>query len=88
MRGWYMKDIKLIVETCIILHNMTVENRQSNYTFNDANNNWDDQAELEQALENKEPVGSIFMEEDGAVGNQIANLLAQRVSNLSDNIED
>lgn len=51
-----MKDIKLIVEKCIILHNMTVENRQGNYTFNDANNNWVDQAEMEEALENKEPV--------------------------------
>ena len=34
-RGWDIKDIRAVVDCCIILHNMTIKNRRNNFTFTD-----------------------------------------------------
>ena len=35
IRSWFTDDIRQILDTAVILHNMTVEVRRSNFTFND-----------------------------------------------------
>lgn len=35
LRSWYIEDIRMILKTCVILHNMTVEHRRNNFTLND-----------------------------------------------------
>ena len=35
MRNWYLDDIKNIVSSCIILHNMTIELNKAFFVFND-----------------------------------------------------
>ena len=58
--GGILHEIKLIVQTCIIMHKTTIENRYVNYSFNDMSENWCEQAELTFALENDAPLGTIF----------------------------
>jgi hypothetical protein len=38
IRSWFTDDIKEILDTAVILHNMTVEVRRCNFTFNDLRN--------------------------------------------------
>ncbi len=35
IRSWFTDDIREILDTAVILHNMTVEVRRCNFTFND-----------------------------------------------------
>jgi len=35
LRLWYLEDIELVLDCCIIFHNMVVENKRNNYTIND-----------------------------------------------------
>jgi len=32
---WYLESIALVLECCIIFHNMVVENKRNNYTINE-----------------------------------------------------
>ena len=84
-RNWYLDDIRQIVECCAIIHNMNIEERRQNYTFNDVRGNGEDAAEdapylgVHVTLFGLDEVGSD--EEIGAV-------LAARVANMVSIIED
>jgi hypothetical protein len=54
IQSWYTDDIKEILDTAVILHNMTVEVHRSNFTFNDLRNvqhNDDDNQQLDDSDE-------------------------------------
>ena len=58
LRGWYVDDIRVMVNCCIIIHNMTTEARQEHYRLTDLMD-----VEAQEAAEGAE-VHSIFLEEE------------------------
>ena len=87
MQGWFLDDIKNVVLTCIILHNMTVKNQCTNYSFSDTRETMDGENDIEDTCINGEPIGTIFMNK-GGVDKEVANLLAARVAHMSYSVED
>ena len=84
-KGWDIKDIRMVVNCCIIIHNMTIENRRNNFRFTDLHE-WDEDVVIDEEMDGD--VESIFMEENNQVDIGIATLLARRVAHMSSSVED
>ena len=82
LRGWYVDEIRSIVNCCIIIHNMTTEARRGDYQLTDCIN-----VEAAEAAEGAQ-VHSIFLDEGNQAGEVTAETLAARVAHLSLNMED
>jgi Plant transposon protein len=39
LRGWFQEDLRVVVHTCVILHNMVVEARYASIDFDGDSNN-------------------------------------------------
>ena len=86
LRGWFMDDIKTMVDCCIILHNMVIEFRRENFIHTDLREDFEQEAEM-----NDDGDESIFPENENELiegGINIAALFAARVSHLSNSIEE
>lgn len=94
LRNWYLSDIKNILHCCIIMHNMIVEARRTN--FMPARRGLDEESEDPQEDTLPDSTISLFghasiegeEEEDAVVQEAIGTALANRVSTVYGNIED
>lgn len=83
LRGWHMDELRMLVNCCVILHNMTQEVRRDQYTFSDEMEVEEDGSELE-----NEAVESIFLEEENQVGEEAGEALRARVAHMCGSLED
>jgi len=84
-RNWYLDDITQIVECCVIIHNMTIDERRQNYTFNDVRENGEDVAEDAPDLGVHE---SLFGLPEVGIDEETGAVQAARVANMMSTIED
>lgn len=82
LHGWYLREIKDIVDCCIILHNMAREIRNVSFNFTQMADSKEDKVDFDT------PVESIFMETGNQVGEETENILAAQVAHLSTIIEN
>ena len=78
--GWYAREIKEVVDCCMILHNMMQEVRIKNYTFQE-------KIEWENNNEDKEEVHSIFLNEENQVGDNTIHALHTCVAHMCSALE-
>jgi hypothetical protein len=81
LRGWYIEDIRTMVNCCIILHNMTIESRRNTFVFNDLISDQE-----EEPSDNVED--TIFIDEGAAIDLTYSELFALRTAYMSSSIED
>ena len=87
IRSWYMNDIRNILHTCIILHNMCVEARRHNFTFSlislEAEQEQQQQQQQQQRL-------TLFSYEDDAeyLDATVQEALSMRVASMSTSMEE
>ena len=81
LRGWFIADIRTMINCCIILHNMTTEARRSNFSFKDLICNDEDEPS-ENAPE------TIFMDENAEIDMAYAEYFAARTAFMSSSVED
>ena len=62
LRGWYINDIKVVIDCCIVIHNMTAEARRDGYFLTDLM-----EVPVEEVEEGTDQ-DLIFMEEGNQVG--------------------
>ena len=80
--GWYINDIKVMVDFCVIIHNTTTEARRDGYCLTDLMD-----VPVEEVEEGDEK-DSIFMEEENQVGELVGKMLVERVGHTSFTMED
>ena len=85
LRNWYLKDIRNILHTCIIIHNMITVVRKENYSFSDLL----EEEEEEELEEDDETISiSIFNFEEGEYNEFLQQELSHRVAHMMGEIED
>ena len=87
LKLWYLDEIQMMMQTCVILHNMTVLKRRDTYKFNDKRdiqeaNNIDNIDNEEQEREGL----SLFAYDENR-DDDVINMAAQ-VAHLSQTVED
>ena len=85
LRGWYIQDIKELIDCCVILHNMTTENRLGNFHFSDSIEVGDIPADLFEVDNDPE---TVFLDEEALVGEDVQAVLAARIAHMNEAIED
>ena len=87
LRGWYIDDLQKMVECCIIMHNMVIENRRGNFRFNDLNTDIDAEA-MEEDMDAEH--FTIFPNnvQNGEEMDDLQERLAARVCHMSNSVED
>jgi hypothetical protein len=81
---WYLKDIRELLNCCVILHNMIVEVRRPNNTFTTR------QLNINDGVVDEEPAVNLFGYGDGENedDDNLAGALAMRVAGMSENMKD
>ena len=59
LRGWYQQDLRILIDCCIIMHNMITAERCHSFRFNDLNGDLDEEDDAYSADEEEE-VETIF----------------------------
>ena len=62
MRGWYLEDLRSLIDCCIIIHNMVIKERCAGFRFNDLNNDLNKEDHDENSDNDKANVDTIFPE--------------------------
>ena len=81
IRQWYRDEIKEIIDTCVIIHNMTVIAHRDDFNFN---NLYDDVGDV--ACNGDNDITSLFSWEK--MYDEDHTVLAERVTGITETIED
>lgn len=90
LRGWYLENLRILIDCCIIMLNMITAERCAGFRFNDLNNDLDDEEDDDNSADDEEEVETIFPDDEINV-NEEANMrqvLANRVGHMSAYIEE
>ena len=82
LRGWYINDIKVMVDCCIIIHNMMMEARRDGYCLADLMD-----VTVEEVKEGAQQ-DSLFVEEGNQVVELVGQMLVERIGHMSVLMED
>ena len=84
LRGWYIEDIKTLVDCCVIIHNMTIEYRRKFFVFTDLRDIFEEAVDIECEYD------TIFPENTNEIAEDLdlARLFVARAAHMSSAIKE
>ena len=89
LRGWYLEDLRSLIDCCIIIHNMVIKEQCTGFRFNDLNNDLNEEDHDENSDNDEANVDTIFPEDEVEMQLQedMRQVLSDRVGYISVSIE-